>query len=412
MAKPKHSREPKIKKSAKEEKDSDSVDDETTALEPAKAAAPKTAVAAKSIPGKTEKSKPSSSSFKSDVAEPNHGLTISVNVKPNLEMKSLATEDGEDRPPTNAVRSSLTLLKNKGPRRRASMANNNISQDEEMSPVSPHTSNEPAPAARPSTKTLMNNNMRVSEESSSYAHHQNFDDQDQDQDESMYHQQHSAYQDESYQEEAEEENEDDVFGYNSNSQSQYQIDDYDDGANNEMGEGTLECPDCGRHFLPEPFSRHIKICKKVFASKRKVFDSSKKRIEGIPELKTLLDSKKKTTGKKGATQQIPTAATGKSNWKEQSMAFREAMRAAREYSSEKTDDVVMGSKPKTPYIDPSLIQCPNCERRFNQKAAERHIPVCKKIIAKPSTLKKGSGIQASSAVNNAPKSSTMKRGWT
>ena len=30
-----------------------------------------------------------------------------------------------------------------------------------------------------------------------------------------------------------------------------------------------------------------------------------------------------------------------------------------------------------------LIECPNCERKFNKRAAERHIPVCKDIIAKP-----------------------------
>jgi len=34
----------------------------------------------------------------------------------------------------------------------------------------------------------------------------------------------------------------------------------------------------------------------------------------------------------------------------------------------------------------SQIKCPNCERSFGKKAAQRHIPVCKKILAKPTRL--------------------------
>jgi hypothetical protein len=37
------------------------------------------------------------------------------------------------------------------------------------------------------------------------------------------------------------------------------------------------------------------------------------------------------------------------------------------------------------------VQCPHCERRFNEKAAERHIPVCTSIRSKPSSLKRGTG---------------------
>jgi len=34
-------------------------------------------------------------------------------------------------------------------------------------------------------------------------------------------------------------------------------------------------------------------------------------------------------------------------------------------------------------IDPSLVQCPHCERRFNEKAADRHIP---QVRAKPACV--------------------------
>ena len=48
-----------------------------------------------------------------------------------------------------------------------------------------------------------------------------------------------------------------------------------------------------------------------------------------------------------------------------------------------------------PYVpsapDPSLIQCPHCQRRFNEKAAERHIPSCANTVNKPKFLKAGTG---------------------
>lgn len=38
---------------------------------------------------------------------------------------------------------------------------------------------------------------------------------------------------------------------------------------------------CGKSFKEATLKRHIKICKKVFQSKRKKFDSFKKRKEGM-----------------------------------------------------------------------------------------------------------------------------------
>jgi hypothetical protein len=47
--------------------------------------------------------------------------------------------------------------------------------------------------------------------------------------------------------------------------------------------------------------------------------------------------------------------------------------------------------------DPSFIPCPHCGRRFNEQAAERHIPKCKSIIAKPKALSKGGGTRLGAA---------------
>jgi len=33
-------------------------------------------------------------------------------------------------------------------------------------------------------------------------------------------------------------------------------------------------------------------------------------------------------------------------------------------------------------VDPSLVQCPHCGRRYSEKAADRHIPQCLDIKAR------------------------------
>jgi len=76
-------------------------------------------------------------------------------------------------------------------------------------------------------------------------------------------------------------------------------------------------------------------------------------------------------------------------WRSQSESFRTALKAARDVTA-----ALASGKPLPPpvvYSDPSLVPCPNCSRRFNVKAAERHIPICSKIIAKPTMLIRGTG---------------------
>ncbi len=165
----------------------------------------------------------------------------------------------------------------------------------------------------------------------------------------------------------------------------------------EMGE-SQECPDCGRKFNLVSFQKHSKICAKVFQKSRKVFDSSKKRIQDNPELLKILVQKQKeekmitNKNKKSLTQQEQFIKTNeqKAKWKKDSEAFRQAMKAARQATQ-----AVAEGKPLPPPIisapDPSLILCPHCGRRFNEKAAERHIPKCSEIRAKPTMLKRGGG---------------------
>ncbi len=172
---------------------------------------------------------------------------------------------------------------------------------------------------------------------------------------------------------------------------------FDDGGGPQM-----ECPDCGRKFNPIPYEKHIKICAKVFLQKRKVFDTVKMRVADNPEQLKLLQKAEKEEKLKAKRE---AQAAKKSNiddravdggdsaaakWKKDSEAFRAAMKAARQYSK-----AVAAGDPLPPPVasapDSSLIPCPHCGRRFNEKAAERHIPVCTSIRAKPTSLRRGAG---------------------
>ena len=84
-------------------------------------------------------------------------------------------------------------------------------------------------------------------------------------------------------------------------------------------------------------------------------------------------------------------------WKSQSNALRQAMKQSRmvtKYQKEGRLDELPPMESTGP--DPSFVPCPHCGRTFNEKAAERHIPRCKDIKAKPSFLKRGVGKSSAS----------------
>ena len=136
--------------------------------------------------------------------------------------------------------------------------------------------------------------------------------------------------------------------------------------------------------------------------KRKVFDVKSMRVDGIdPEIKKFVKAaeKKERMDKKkgggGAASKSGGAMSKKEKWKADSEAFRAAMRAGKEVSKAMATG---GPLPENiPSALPSdFIHCPHCGRSFNQKAGERHIPQCQNIKAKPSSLKRGVGSNASS----------------
>ena len=90
-------------------------------------------------------------------------------------------------------------------------------------------------------------------------------------------------------------------------------------------------------------------------------------------------------------------------WKQQSNRLRSAMMAAKgKMAQNKTNgDVVV-------QVDDGLKPCPHCHRRFSEKAAERHIPKCKNIKAKPKTLRRGAGTGAGAGAFKNPVSTVQR----
>ena len=135
----------------------------------------------------------------------------------------------------------------------------------------------------------------------------------------------------------------------------------------------LKCSDCGRSFNHESLSRHRKICRKVFKSKRKIFDSSKIRLGAIDEHFQAIPAGSKKL-------KVNTPSSGiKTSWRVKSAQFRSAIGSLRK---ENTVGYTGGNSDLNPGpVDPNRVNCPHCGRGFNQDAAKRHVSVCQKLFS-------------------------------
>uniref|UniRef100_A0A8C9SNW7 Zinc finger C2HC domain-containing protein 1A n=1 Tax=Scleropages formosus TaxID=113540 RepID=A0A8C9SNW7_SCLFO len=70
-----------------------------------------------------------------------------------------------------------------------------------------------------------------------------------------------------------------------------------------------------------------------------------------------------------------------SNWRRKHEEFIATIRAAKGLSQVMKDGGPL-PPPPPPSFDPDYIQCPYCQRRFNENAAERHIKFCKEQAAR------------------------------
>uniref|UniRef100_A0A8C2XIS4 Zinc finger C2HC domain-containing protein 1A n=1 Tax=Cyclopterus lumpus TaxID=8103 RepID=A0A8C2XIS4_CYCLU len=127
--------------------------------------------------------------------------------------------------------------------------------------------------------------------------------------------------------------------------------------------------------------KHAKICQKSATKKRKVFDSSRQRAEGT-DLPTLKPLKPKSQSSSSTGKAEPPKKP--SNWRKKHEDFIATIRAAKVVSQVMKDGGPL-PPPPPPTYDPDYVQCPFCERRFNQGAADRHIKFCQEQAARMPT---------------------------
>ncbi|XP_049877588.1 uncharacterized protein LOC126374867 isoform X2 [Pectinophora gossypiella] len=144
------------------------------------------------------------------------------------------------------------------------------------------------------------------------------------------------------------------------------------------------CAVCGRRFAPDRLQKHQDICKKANNKKRKPFDALKHRLAGTEaenfkgtEAEPFINKLRKQAHTTGTASSTKVNKPLNNNWRQKHNEFIQAIRAAKQVQAH----INAGGKlsdlpPPPPSENPDYIQCPHCNRRFNQTAAERHIPKC------------------------------------
>ncbi|KMQ94127.1 hypothetical protein RF55_5735 [Lasius niger] len=143
----------------------------------------------------------------------------------------------------------------------------------------------------------------------------------------------------------------------------------------------VACKTCGRTFAEDRIKFHEKVCVKVANIKRKKFDAMTFRVRGT-ELEPFA---KKSLTKKRETKKPQV----KSDWRRKHEDFINTIRSAKQLQAHMAAGGNLSDFPPPPPSDTSdYIQCPHCNRKFNQAAAERHIPKCETMLHnKPAHLR-------------------------
>lgn len=73
----------------------------------------------------------------------------------------------------------------------------------------------------------------------------------------------------------------------------------------------------------------------------------------------------------------PDSPSKKNNWRRKHEEFIQAIRSAKQMKQHLANGGKLSDLPPPPPSEnPDYVQCPHCKRRFNEGAAERHIPKC------------------------------------
>ncbi|XP_063367634.1 zinc finger C2HC domain-containing protein 1C [Cydia amplana] len=136
----------------------------------------------------------------------------------------------------------------------------------------------------------------------------------------------------------------------------------------------VPCSVCGRRFAEDRLAKHEGICRRAQTKKRKPFDALKHRLAGT-EAEPFISKLRKSNTASNAAPAKPKPLNN--SWRQKHEEFIQAIRAAKQVQQH----LAAGGKlsdlpPPPPSENPDYVQCPHCSRRFNQAAAERHIPKC------------------------------------
>ncbi|XP_069118099.1 zinc finger C2HC domain-containing protein 1C-like [Argopecten irradians] len=141
----------------------------------------------------------------------------------------------------------------------------------------------------------------------------------------------------------------------------------------------VKCSNCGRKFNADRIDKHRQFCGNL-TKKRKVLDGTKMRVQGT--------DMEKYIGKNG-TPKKSTPSGKKGNWRKQHEEFVNNIRYARKVAQiQKEGGSLSNLPPPPPAENADYVQCPHCNRKYNEMAAARHIPKCKDIKARPTALKR------------------------
>ncbi|KAJ3269870.1 Zinc finger C2HC domain-containing protein 1C [Terramyces sp. JEL0728] len=159
----------------------------------------------------------------------------------------------------------------------------------------------------------------------------------------------------------------------------------------DVSEYLVTCHTCSRKFMENRIEKHLVICENANSKKRKVFDIKLSRVQGT-------ELEKYALKKKDQHEEPPKPK--KSNWRIKHEAFMHMVISARQPK---------GSAPPLPADpNPDYVQCPTCDRRFNEDSGKRHIPLCKERVAKKAMERPSAGKPAA-GLGGKDKAEELKR---
>ena len=166
----------------------------------------------------------------------------------------------------------------------------------------------------------------------------------------------------------------------------------------------VPCSHCARCFKPDRLARHEAACPKNPAkAKRQVYDSKARSLPAEAQQRKSAEDAKQRQGSAGE----PKKKKKKSSWRQKSAEFQAMLRASGNIRASISGGTAgSGDLPEPPVVEPAhddRVTCPHCNRKFNEDVAERHIPRCADVKARPRTLTKGGGLSASQVGAKATK---------